>query len=153
MSYEEREIWRINTENAVSEVCRTYGADVAGSVFQRYEPPWLTTRGNLPVTAPSDRTIDKEFIGNYFFKKSYPPSSNHHLANKRQDIFSDILPVCAVEINCFTISSPANRSVHPSVSLSTKPDGLQPIRLRFPPVSETDPNKSPCPLPYPSQKS
>lgn len=69
MSYEEREIWRINTENAVSEVCRTYGADVAGSVFQRYEPPWLTTRGNLPVTAPSDRTIDKEFIGNYFFKK------------------------------------------------------------------------------------
>lgn len=37
MSYEEREMWRINIENAVDEVCRTYGADVAKSVFQRYD--------------------------------------------------------------------------------------------------------------------
>lgn len=37
MSHEECEMWRINIENAVDEVCRTYGADIASSVFQRYD--------------------------------------------------------------------------------------------------------------------
>lgn len=37
MSRNERERWRINIENAVDEVCGTYGADVARSVFQRYD--------------------------------------------------------------------------------------------------------------------
>jgi len=36
MSHNEKEMWRINIENAVSEVCKTYGTDVAQSVFQRY---------------------------------------------------------------------------------------------------------------------
>lgn len=35
MVYEEREMWRINIENAVDEVCRTYGPDVAKSIFHR----------------------------------------------------------------------------------------------------------------------
>ena len=30
-------MWRINIENAASEVCGTYGADVTRSVFQRYD--------------------------------------------------------------------------------------------------------------------
>lgn len=41
----------------------------SGKVLERFthsETPWLTTRGDLPITAPSDRIIDKEFIGNYF---------------------------------------------------------------------------------------
>jgi hypothetical protein len=37
MSHAEREMWRINIENAVNEVCGTYGADVARSIFQRYD--------------------------------------------------------------------------------------------------------------------
>lgn len=41
----------------------------SGKVLERFthnETPWLTTRGELPVTAPSDRIIKKELIGNYF---------------------------------------------------------------------------------------
>ena len=37
MSCDEKKMWRINIENAASEVCGTYGADVARSVFQRYD--------------------------------------------------------------------------------------------------------------------
>lgn len=37
MSRDEKEMWRINIENAVDEVCGTYDADVAKSVFQRYD--------------------------------------------------------------------------------------------------------------------
>lgn len=37
MSRNEREMWRINIENVVDKVCRTYGANVAMSVFQRYD--------------------------------------------------------------------------------------------------------------------
>ena len=32
----EKEMWRINIENAVVAVCRIYGTDVAKSVFRRY---------------------------------------------------------------------------------------------------------------------
>lgn len=41
----------------------------SGKVLERFthnESPWLTTRGDLPVTAPSDRIIEKSLIGDYF---------------------------------------------------------------------------------------
>lgn len=41
----------------------------SGKVLERFthnESPWLTTRGDLPVTAPSDRIIEKALIGDYF---------------------------------------------------------------------------------------
>lgn len=41
----------------------------SGKVLERFthnESPWLITRGDLPVTAPSDRIIDKSLIGDYF---------------------------------------------------------------------------------------
>ncbi len=34
--------------------------------FTHNESPWLTTRGDLPVSEPSDRIIDKMLIGDYF---------------------------------------------------------------------------------------
>lgn len=37
MSRNENEMWHINIENAAREVCETYGADTARSVFQRYD--------------------------------------------------------------------------------------------------------------------
>lgn len=41
----------------------------SGKVLERFthnEVPWLTTRGDLPISAPSDRIIDKNLIGDYF---------------------------------------------------------------------------------------
>ena len=41
----------------------------SGKVLERFthnEAPWLTARGDLPVTAPSDRIINKALIGEYF---------------------------------------------------------------------------------------
>ena len=41
----------------------------SGKVLERFthnETPWLTARGDLPITAPSDRIIDKTLIGEYF---------------------------------------------------------------------------------------
>lgn len=37
MSRDEKEMWRINIENMADEVSGTYGANVARSVFQRYD--------------------------------------------------------------------------------------------------------------------
>lgn len=34
--------------------------------FTHNESPWLTARGDLPITAASDRIIDKALIGDYF---------------------------------------------------------------------------------------
>ncbi len=41
----------------------------SGKILERFthnETPWLTARGELPVTASSDRIIDKSLIGGYF---------------------------------------------------------------------------------------
>lgn len=41
----------------------------SGKVLERFthnESPWLTTREDLPITAPSDRIIKKALIGDYF---------------------------------------------------------------------------------------
>ena len=41
----------------------------SGKVLERFthnETPWLTTRGDLPITEPSDRIIEKALIGDYF---------------------------------------------------------------------------------------
>lgn len=37
MSGAEREMWRINIENAATAVCRIYGTEVAQSVFNKYD--------------------------------------------------------------------------------------------------------------------
>ena len=41
----------------------------SGKILERFthnEAPWLTTRGDLPDSAPSDRIIEKSVIGTYF---------------------------------------------------------------------------------------
>ncbi|MCR5824930.1 MAG: DUF4065 domain-containing protein [Oscillospiraceae bacterium] len=41
----------------------------SGKILERFthnETPWIVTRGDLPVTAPSDRIIEKKLIGEYF---------------------------------------------------------------------------------------
>ena len=61
MSHDEREMWRINIENAVDEVCGTYGAYVAKSVFQRYN---ATNFNDLSSCYYSDVFGDLELMAN-----------------------------------------------------------------------------------------
>lgn len=62
MSHDERELWRINIENAVDKVCGTYGSDVARSVFQRYD---ATNFEDLSPGYYAETFGDFELIANY----------------------------------------------------------------------------------------
>lgn len=64
----------------------------SGKVLERFthnESPWLTTRGDLPITAPSDRIIEKNFIGDYFrtVKAKYNMISPNDIKGYAQDMF------------------------------------------------------------------
>ena len=58
MSRDKKEMWRINIENAAHEVC---GADVARSVFQRYD---ATNFDDLSPCYYSEVFGDLELISN-----------------------------------------------------------------------------------------
>ena len=56
-------------EKAVCDSVINHICCYSGKVLERFthnESPWLTARGNLPASAPSDRIIDKALIGDYF---------------------------------------------------------------------------------------
>ncbi len=64
----------------------------SGKVLERFthnESPWLTTRGDLPITAPSDRIIEKSIIGDYFssVKTKYNMISPNDIKGYAQDMF------------------------------------------------------------------
>ena len=61
MSRDKKEMWRNNIENAAHEVCGTYGADVARSVFQRYD---ATNFDDLSPCYYSEVFGDLELISN-----------------------------------------------------------------------------------------
>lgn len=59
----------LETEKAIIEsVIKNLGcySGKALEAFTHAEMPWLTTRGDLPTSFPTDRLIEKELIGNYF---------------------------------------------------------------------------------------
>lgn len=51
-------------DSVINNIC-CYSGKVL-ECFTHNETPWLTTRGDLPVSTPSDRIIDKALIGDYF---------------------------------------------------------------------------------------
>lgn len=57
--------------------------------FTHNESPWLTTRGELPITAPSDRVIKKALIGDYFstVKAKYNMVNPNDIKKYAQDMF------------------------------------------------------------------
>lgn len=57
--------------------------------FTHNEAPWLTARGDLPITVPSDRIIDKALIGDYFctVKAKYNMISPSDIKEYAQDMF------------------------------------------------------------------
>ncbi|HEY5584698.1 MAG TPA: type II toxin-antitoxin system antitoxin SocA domain-containing protein [Ruminiclostridium sp.] len=65
----------------------------SGKILEKFthsETPWLKTRGNLPADAPSDRTITKETIGEYFtaVKHKYNMLTPNDIENYTQLMFS-----------------------------------------------------------------
>lgn len=51
-------------DSVIDNLC-CYSGKILES-FTHNEAPWLTTRGDLPVTESSDRIIEKDLIGEYF---------------------------------------------------------------------------------------
>lgn len=67
----------------------------SGKVLERFthtESPWLTTRGDLPITAPSDRLIERSLIGDYFstVKETYNMTDPGDIKAYAQDRFLQI---------------------------------------------------------------
>ena len=64
----------------------------SGKILERFthnEAPWLTTRGDLPISAPSDRIIEKSLIGDYFstVKAKYNIINPSDIKEYAQDMF------------------------------------------------------------------
>lgn len=64
----------------------------SGKVLERFthnESPWLITRGNLSITVPSDRIIEKALIGDYFsaVKAKYSMIAPNDIKEYTQDMF------------------------------------------------------------------
>ena len=67
----------------------------SGKILERFthnEAPWLTTRGDLPDSAPSDRIIEKSVIGAYFdaVKAKYNMVNPRDIKDYAQDMFQQI---------------------------------------------------------------
>lgn len=60
--------------------------------FTQNETPWITTRGDLPATEPSDLVIKKTMIGGYFdtIKAKYNMKTPNDIKAYAQDMFSQI---------------------------------------------------------------
>lgn len=64
----------------------------SGKVLERFthnESPWLVTRGELPITEPSSRIIEKSLIGDYFntVKMKYNMLNPGDIREYAQDMF------------------------------------------------------------------
>lgn len=58
-------------EKAICDSVINHICCYSGKILERFthsESPWLSARGDLPNTAPSDRVIEKALIGDYFSK-------------------------------------------------------------------------------------
>ena len=67
----------------------------SGKILERFthnEAPWLTTRGDLPDSAPSDRIIEESVIGAYFdaVKAKYNMVNPRDIKDYAQDMFQQL---------------------------------------------------------------
>lgn len=79
-------------EKAVYDSVINFFCCYSGKVLERFthnEAPWLVTRGTLPVSAPSDRIIEKKLIGDYFdsVKTKYNMICTNDIKEYAQDMF------------------------------------------------------------------
>lgn len=74
-------------DSVINNICCYSGKTLER--FTHNESPWLTTRGDLSITASSDRTIEKKLIGDYFntVKEKYNMISPNDIKEYAQDMF------------------------------------------------------------------
>lgn len=77
-------------DSVINNLC-CYSGKILES-FTHNEAPWLTTRGDLPDSAPSDRIIEKSVIGAYFdaVKAKYNMVNPRDIKDYAQDMFHQI---------------------------------------------------------------
>jgi len=77
-------------DSVINNLC-CYSAKIL-ETFTHNESPWLTTRCNLPVNAPSERIIDKQLIGEYFsaIKAKYNMMNPADIKTYSKDMFLQI---------------------------------------------------------------
>ncbi len=81
-----------SNEKVICDSIIHYICCYSGKVLERFthnEMPWLAARGDLPVTASSERLIGKELIGEYFkaVKEKYHMVNPHDIKGYAQDMF------------------------------------------------------------------
>ena len=77
-------------DSVINNIC-CYSGKIL-ECFTHNEAPWLTTRGDLPDSAPSDRIIEKSVIGAYFdaVKAKYNMVNPRDIKDYAQDMFHQI---------------------------------------------------------------
>lgn len=86
MSAEEK----VLLDSVVKHICCYSGKTLES--FTHIETPWISTRGNLPAEASTDRVIPKQIIGEYFssVKDKYHMLTPVNIKDYAQDMFSKL---------------------------------------------------------------
>lgn len=84
-----------SSEKAILESVAKHICCYSGKVLEKFthsEAPWLSARGNLPETEPSDKVITKEDIGKYFnrVKEKYNMINPNDIKAYTQTMFQQI---------------------------------------------------------------
>ena len=81
---------KVLLDSVIKHICCYSGKTLES--FTHVETPWISTRGNLPAEASTDRVIPKQIIGEYFssVKDKYCMLNPTNIKDYVQDMFSKI---------------------------------------------------------------
>ncbi len=81
---------RVLLDSIIRHICCYSGKTLES--FTHVETPWISTRGNLPAEASTNRVIPKQIIGEYFtlVKDKYRMLTPANIKDYAQDMFSKI---------------------------------------------------------------
>lgn len=81
---------KVLLDSVVKHICCYSGKTLES--FTHVETPWISTRGNLPAEASTDKVIPKKIIGDYFssVKDKYCMLNPTNIKDYVQDMFSKI---------------------------------------------------------------
>lgn len=81
---------KVLLDSVVKHLCCYSGKTLES--FTHVETPWISTRGNLPAEALTDRVIPKQIIGEYFtsVKDKYRMLTPANIKDYAQDMFSKL---------------------------------------------------------------
>lgn len=81
---------KVLLDSVVKHICCYSGKTLES--FTHVETPWISTRGNLPAEASTDKVIPKQIIGEYFYsvKDKYCMLNPTNIKDYAQDMLSKI---------------------------------------------------------------